>query len=141
MPLGYYLAIWSVVTYVEKRVKTKIDYVDLEKEIGFSLAHIRDIFAKQTGQPLSAYILERKIANAAFEISHTKETLLAIAQKYGFGNPDTFTRAFHRIIGLTPSAFRKKKISVGRIKLCVGVYSVGFTPAEIRHMKGLDANE
>jgi len=139
--MGYYLVVWSVITYVEKRVKIKIDYADLEKEIGFSLAHIRDVFAKQTGQPLSAYILERKIANAAFEISHTKETLLAIAQKYGFHNPDTFTRAFRRVTGLTPSAFRKMKIPVGRIKSCVGVYGVGFTHAQIKYMKGLNANE
>jgi AraC-like DNA-binding protein len=100
-------------------------------KIGFSLAHIRDVFVKQTGQSLSAYILERKILNAAFEISHTKDTLIMISEKYGFENPDTFTRAFNRITGLTPSAFRKKKISVGRIKLCTGVYGLGFTPKEI----------
>ena len=139
--MEYHLVIWSVITYVEKRTKTKIQYPHLEKEIGFSIAHIRDIFAKQTGQPLSAYILERKISNAAFEIAHTKGTLTVIAEQYGFGNPDTFTRAFKRVTGLTPSAFRKKKIPVGRIKLCAGVYGVGFTPAVIKSMKGNNTNE
>jgi len=139
--LGYFFVVWSVITYVEKRVKTKIEYANLEKDIGFSIAHIRDVFVKQTGQSLSAYIMERKISNAAFEISHTKATLTSIFEKYGFKNPDTFTRAFKRVTGLTPSAFRKKKISVGRIKLCAGVYGVGFTPNEIKNMKGNKANE
>lgn len=139
--MRYFLVIWSVITYVEKRVKTKIQYADLEKEIGFSLAHIRDVFVKQTGQSLSAYIVERKILNAAFEISHTKGTLITISEKYGFENPDTFTRSFRRITGLTPSAFRKKKIPVGRIKLCAGVYGVGFTPKDIMNMKGYEENE
>lgn len=138
--MDYFLVIGSIITYVEKRIRTKIQFADLEREIGFSLAHIRDIFVKQTGKSLSAYILERKISNAAFEISHTKETLTTIAERYGFHNPDTFTRAFKRVTGLTPSAFRKEKRSVGRIKLCAGVYGVGFMPNEIRKMKGHNIN-
>jgi len=141
MLLDYFLAICSVIIYVENRLKTEIQYTDLEKETGFSIAHIRDVFVKKTGQSLSAYILERKISNAAFEISHTKENLLTIAEKYGFKNPDTFTRAFRRVTGITPSAFRKKKAAVGRIKLCAGVYGVGFTANEIQNMKGNENNE
>ena len=134
--MEYFLVIWSVVTYIEKRIRTKLQYADLEREMGFSLAHIRDVFVKQTGRPLAAYILERRISNAAFEIAHTDKTLLSIAESYGFDSPDTFTRAFRRITGLTPSSFRKAKIAVGRIKLCAGVYGVGFTPNEIKNLKG-----
>jgi len=139
--MDYGLVIWSVITYLEKRVKTKIQYPDLEKVIGFSLAHIRGIFVQKTGRSLSRYILERRVINTAFEIAHTKDTLTTIAERYGFENPDTFTRAFRRVTGLTPSAFRKKKIPVGRIKLCAGVYGVGFTPNEMKYMRGFEANE
>ena len=134
--LDYFLLLCSVIIYVENRLNTDIIYRELEKEIGFSLAHIRDVFVQKTGKSLSRYILERRVLNAAFEISHTKETLLTIAEKYGFKNPDTFTRAFKRVIGMTPSTFKKKKITVGRIKLCAGVYGVGLTLNEIQNMKG-----
>jgi len=67
--------------------------------------------------------------------------LSKIAEKYGFNNPDTFTRAFRRVTGFTPSAFRKMKIHIGRIKLCAGVYGVGFAPNQIKKMKGNGANE
>lgn len=139
--MDYFLLICSVIIYIENRLKTDITYKELEKETGFSIAHIRDIFVKKTGKSLSRYILERKILNAAFEISHTKENLLTIAERYGFENPDTLTRAFKRITGITPSEFRKKKITVGRIKLCAGVYGVGFTANEIQNMKGNENNE
>ena len=134
--MDYGLVICSVIVYVENRIKTDIQYIELEKVTGFSLAHIRDIFVRKTGKSLSRYILERKVINAAFEVSHTKESLLTIAKKYGFKNPDTFTRAFRRVIGIIPSEFRKRKIAVGRIKLCAGVYGVGFTANEIQNMKG-----
>ena len=78
MILAYFFVICSVIVYVENRIKTDIQYIELEKVTGFSLAHIRDIFVQNTGKSLSRYILERKILNAAFEISHTKENLLTI---------------------------------------------------------------
>lgn len=124
--MDYYSTICSVVIFVESRIQEKIDYKELEKATGFSLAHLRDIFVKKTGMSLSRYILSRKVANSAYEILHNHQSILAIATKYGFSNADTFTRAFRRFTGLTPSDFRKKRWAVGRIKLCAGVYGVGF---------------
>ena len=141
MIVGYDLVISSIIVYVENRLETAILYSEIEKETGFSLAHIRDVFAQRTGRTLSKYILERKICNAAFCISHTTESLLTIAEKFGFTNPDTFTRAFRRIVGITPSEFRKMKIPVGRIKLCTGVYGVGFMPNELKKIRGCESNE
>lgn len=129
--MDYYLTIWSVVVFVENRLQSDIDYTELERATGFSLAHIRDVFAKHTGKSLSRYILSRKIANAAFEIIHSEQNILDIAMKYGISNPDTFTRAFKRITALTPQEFRKRRCPVGRIKLCAGVYGVGILKQNI----------
>jgi len=126
MLMDYFLTIWSVIVFVENRIQEKINYTELEKATGFSLAHIRDVFVKKTGIPLSRYILTRKVANAAFEILHNHQNILSIATKYGFSNHDTFTRAFKRITGLTPIEFKKNRPSVGRIKLCAGVYGIGL---------------
>ena len=82
------------------------------------------MFAGQTKKSLYRYILERKIANAAFECRYTDKTLVAIGMEYGFDNADAFTRAFKRIIGVTPSEFRKMKVNMKRTKLCAGVYGV-----------------
>lgn len=124
--MDYSITIWSIVVFIENRLQGKISYDELETACGFSMAYIREVFVKQTGMPLSKYILNRKIANAAFDILHSNQNILEIAVKYGFGNPDTFTRAFKRIVGLTPGEFRKRLPPVGRIKLCAGVYGVGL---------------
>lgn len=126
MLMDYFLTIWSVIVFIENRIQEKIDYIELEKATGFSLAHIRDVFVKKTGIPLSRYILTRKVANAAFEILHNHQNILIIATKYGFSNHDTFTRAFKRITGLTPIDFKEKRPTVGKIKLCAGVYGIGL---------------
>lgn len=126
MLMDYFLTIWSVIVFIENRIQEKINYTELEKSTGFSLAHIRDVFVKKTGIPLSRYILTRKVANAAYEILHNHQNILNIATKYGFSNHDTFTRAFKRITGFTPIEFKEKRPAVGRIKLCAGVYGIGL---------------
>lgn len=122
--MDYYLVIWAVVAFVESRIESDIEYGDMEKSVGFSLPYLRSIFARLTGQSLARYVMSRRIARSAFDAAHSGDTLLEIAQRYGFGNPDTFTRAFKRVTRLTPKEFRKIKPPVGHIKLCAGVYGV-----------------
>lgn len=127
--MEYFSFIQAVIAYVESRVKTGVHCYELEKLTGFSLSHVRAVFAKCTGISLVKYVRVRKIANAAFEMAHTDKSLLDIALDYGFESYDTFTRAFKRVIGIPPRAFRKQGLIVGRVKLSVGVYGPGFNGA------------
>jgi len=95
----------------------------MEQMVGFSYRHIRNIFLKTMQISLSRYILSRKIANAAFEIRHSAKSITDIAYEYDFSNPDTFTRAFRRDTGLTPSEFKKSGHLCGRRIICPGVYA------------------
>lgn len=126
--MDQYLMVSSVVIFVENRLQSGFEYTELEKAIGFSLPHIRAVFARLTGKSLSRYVLSRRIANAAFEITHSEKNILDIATKYGFSNPDSFTRAFRRITGNNPNDFRKQRQSVGRIILSAGVFGVSVKP-------------
>jgi AraC-like DNA-binding protein len=127
--MSYFCLIQAVVAYLENRLKTEIDYQSLAKVTGFSLTHARTVFQTCTGMPLARYILYRKIANAAFEMIHTQRSILEIALDYGFESYDTFTRAFKRVAGVTPSQFRKSGCQVGRIKLTARIYGPGLTQA------------
>ncbi|MCL2810641.1 MAG: AraC family transcriptional regulator [Clostridia bacterium] len=122
-----FLTIWSVVAYVEERLTSGLDSNELARSTGFSLAHLRQIFAQATGATLGRYMLRRRIANAAFDLLHTGQSALDIACVYGFQNPDTFTRAFRRCTGMTPQAFRKRRPPMARQKLSAGVYGVALT--------------
>ena len=124
--MDYFTFITSVVAYVERRVKSDIDYAELERVTGFSFPHIREVFKQHAKMPLAKYILYRKIANAAFDIAHSGRRILDIANDYGFETYDTFTRAFKRFVLITPKEFRQKHLSVGRVKLAAGIYGPGI---------------
>ena len=73
--MDYYLFIWSVVTFVEKRLKTDIEYTELEAATGFSYRHIRETFRECTKTSLAKYILNieierqpRKVAFISIEL-------------------------------------------------------------------------
>ena len=113
----------SPIACIEQNIKNKLEYRTIERTVGFSYHRIREVFQKHTQISLSRYILSRRIANAAFDIRHTKKSITAIALEYEFSNLDTFTRAFHRNTGLTPSEFKKSDYTCGRKIICPGVYA------------------
>lgn len=117
----------AVLCYIEAHIKEeKLNHKELEKQIGFCFAHIRDLFCKNTGYPLIRYVRMRKVKCSAMELIHTEKSILEIAQEYGFLNPETYTRAFYKIVGVTPSQFRKQRFLVGKEELSLGVYGVGL---------------
>jgi AraC family transcriptional regulator len=40
-----------------------------------------------------------------------------MAKSFGFSNPESFTRAFRKIFGMTPSRFRSERPLIGRKQL------------------------
>ena len=122
--MEYYSFIWSTATYIEARMKEEIEYSKLEKAVGFSYRHIRETFKAVTGVTLSRYILNRRVANSAFDIMHTDKSLTQIAMDYMFDSYDTFTRAFKRCTQHLPSEFRSRpcELKVGRRRILTGVF-------------------
>ena len=110
--MNYYILIWSVCTFVESHVREEIPMEELVRQTGFSLAHIRDVFRKYTGKPLSRYVQERRIACAARELLDTDRTV--------------FSRAFRRYTDYTPSQFRAEAPVLARVRLCAGVYGTAL---------------
>lgn len=128
--MDYYCLMQSAVSYIESRVRSEIDCGDLSRSFGVSEAHFRDLFASKMGVPPGRYALSRRVANAAFELSHGERSVVDIALDYGFDCPDTFTRAFRRETGMTPSAFRSSRVPVGRVMLAAGAYGPGVCKTE-----------
>ena len=137
--MDYITDICLLASKIESGIKNAVDYRELEKAVGYSYIHMRNIFRKTADISLSRYILARKIANTAFEIRHSGKTITDIAFEYEFTNLDTFTRAFKRYTGLTPSLFKQSEFLCGRQLICPGVYAPVILESSplftLRHIK------
>lgn len=122
----------TTIAYIEGHIRTGVDFTALQRQTGFSYRAIRRIFGAVAGVPLSRYIMARRVAYAAGRVSGSAQSLTAIAYDFGFESYDTFTRAFRRITGQTPSAFRKAGVACGRRRICMGVFGPAL-PAPVGH--------
>lgn len=125
--MSYSVPTHAVIAYIEAHLKgEKIDHEALERSVGFSYAHIRDFFRRNTGDSLAHYVRARKICVSAFELLHSEKTVLEVALQYGFSSHESYTRAFKAITGSTPYAFRKARPLMGKEELTTGVYGIRF---------------
>jgi AraC family transcriptional regulator len=62
--------------------------------------------------PLSEYIRRRKLSLAAIKLQSTACKVLDLAVQYGYDSADSFTRAFVKQHGVTPSAARQSGVNL-----------------------------
>ncbi|WP_058300906.1 AraC family transcriptional regulator [Gorillibacterium timonense] len=107
---GYPERIQQVIDYIEEQAEEQPSLSELAAIAGFSDYHFHRIFLVMVGIPVMDYVRKRKLAKAAYRVSHTDDRLLDIALDSGFGSQETFIRAFRKLFGMTPGTYRRRQI-------------------------------
>ena len=97
----------SALDYIERNLCEPITLDAIAAECHFSLSGLHRMFSYVFGHSLKQYITGRRLSHAAFDLVNTDFTVIDIAMKYQYNSPETFTRAFVKFYGETPSAYRK----------------------------------
>lgn len=98
------------IQYIENHLLDDISVEDIAKHIGISSFYYQKGFSMLCGFTVAEYIRNRRLALAGNEIIGTDHTIIDIALKYGYDSPDSFTKAFTRFHGSTPTAVRKDNV-------------------------------
>ena len=83
------------------------DYARMAAELGMSLSALREQFREVTGKPLHTYVLEGRMARARALLGDTDLPLKEVAASLGYGDVYYFHRQFQRMVGVTPTVYRK----------------------------------
>ncbi|TGK79006.1 helix-turn-helix domain-containing protein [Leptospira noumeaensis] len=75
---------------------------------GYSDWHFHRLFKSFQGENVKEYIRRLRLEKAAYELKITNFPIIEIALEAGFLSHEAFSKAFKRVIGSTPSDFRKK---------------------------------
>lgn len=92
--------------YIEEHLTDEIDFKELAKIAFCSEYHFKRMFSFLAGVTLSEYIRRRRLTLAAFDLKDKNARVIDVAFKYGYSSPDSFTRAFQQLHGITPSEAR-----------------------------------
>lgn len=103
-------AISKAIQYIEEHITEELTADKISEHINISSFYFQKGFAMLCGFTIMEYIRNRRLALAGNELATSEEKIIDIAMKYGYDSPDSFTRAFTRFHGVTPSAARKEQV-------------------------------
>ncbi|MEN1938621.1 AraC family transcriptional regulator [Paenibacillus sp. 102] len=93
----------AAIQYIEDNLTNDIDFKEVARLAFCSEYHFKRMFSFLAGMSLSEYIRCRRLTLAAFELRDSSVKVIDIAMKYGYNSPDSFSRAFQNLHGITPS--------------------------------------
>jgi AraC-like DNA-binding protein len=78
---------------------------------GLERTYFSAFFHRRTGVRFSVWLRQQRVERAKDLLLTGHHDLAAVARAVGFGDARTFQRAFKRVTGATPSAFRSGAMS------------------------------
>ena len=101
--------IQNAVDYIEMNLTEKIDIKLLAAQNFSSVYHFQRVFTIFTGYTLGQYIRFRRMTLAGADLAAGNEKVINIALKYGYENPDSFTKTFKKFHGILPSLVQEQR--------------------------------
>ena len=101
--------IQKAINYIEENLLEDINAEGVSDKIHTSKDYFQKVFALVTGFTVSEYIRNRRLSLAGQELVEGKIKIIDVALKYFYETPESFTKAFSRFHGITPSSIRLRK--------------------------------
>ncbi|MCL2078287.1 MAG: AraC family transcriptional regulator [Oscillospiraceae bacterium] len=98
--------------YIEAHIDDEMALADVSGVTSYSPYHFGRLFYYIADMPLSEYIRKRKLSLAAMKLQNGSDKVIDLAVMYGYDSADSFSRAFARQHGVTPSAARQTGVKL-----------------------------
>lgn len=100
------------IDYIEENILEKLDYEYLARYTNMSVFYYQRMFSVLVGISVGEYIRNRRLTLAGLELTTSNSKIIDIAFKYGYETAESFTKAFVRFHGITPSIARKGNLNL-----------------------------
>jgi AraC family transcriptional regulator len=102
---------------VQTNPERDVTLESLARESGYSPSHFQRLFTDAIGESPKDHVERVRLERAAYKISGNRHSILDIAVSVGYRNHETFTRAFRRRFGMTPSAWRRCSLAAQKDRM------------------------
>ncbi|HYY64828.1 MAG TPA: AraC family transcriptional regulator [Gaiellaceae bacterium] len=80
---------------------------ELAAEVAYSRSAFASRFRELVGESPMSYLTRTRLAIAAMDLDRGDDTIAAIARRVGYASESSFSRAFKRVFGVAPGAYRE----------------------------------
>jgi YesN/AraC family two-component response regulator len=101
-------AVQSAVEFCEQNFRKGVTRDDAAKALGYNSSYLGQLVSSHLGHSLSEYLTTLRIAEGKRLLEETELTIREVASSVGYVDPAHFTRAFTRVAGLSPTAYRRQ---------------------------------
>ena len=95
------------INYIEEHITDELDLADIAKQAACSPYYFQKIFGILCDITVGEYIRNRRLTLAGSELKKPNVKVIDTALKYGYESPESFTRAFTRFHGITPTEAKR----------------------------------
>ena len=108
---GGHGAIKTSLEYLDSRFTENVTLSELSHAAGLSEFHLLRLFRAAVGLPPHAYLIQKRIDHSRHLLSEGLP-IAEVSLESGFADQSHFTRAFTKIVGVTPGRYRRNSNSV-----------------------------
>ena len=105
------LASWQakrVVAYIESNIGRSLRVADLAGIVQLSISHFSRAFRRSFGRTPRAYVKVQRMRHAQVIMLNSREPLSQVALACGMCDQAHFTRVFRKVVGISPSVWRRQ---------------------------------
>lgn len=100
------------IAFIENHLLDDITAEDVAREVNISSFYLQKGFKLMTNYSISEYIKNRRLYLAALELITEPNKVIDLAYKYRYETPESFSKAFNRFHGISPSRIRGNTRSI-----------------------------
>lgn len=97
----------DAITYIEENITGELTISRIAAEVNTSAFYFQRGFSMLCGYTVGEYVRLRRLSIAAEELLSSDVKVIDLAMRYGYDSPDSFTKAFTRFHGSTPTDVRR----------------------------------
>lgn len=100
--------VMKIITHVKQHFDQKLDVDTLSAQVFISPGYLRALFRQHLQCSPASYVRQVRMQNARELLLSSTLTIREIALCCGFGDQCQFSKAFHKVEGMSPSQYRKE---------------------------------
>ena len=97
----------SICSYMEQQQDLRLEHI--ASHFHYSPEHLSRKFHAETGESFRSWCDKLKARRAAMLLCDQKRSIADIAEYLRYSNESSFIRAFKRLYGIPPAAFRQRR--------------------------------